>query len=98
MRNVSNISELDISAINLRALTPEERKAVVREVSRRGYAERARLVHDLTNRLWSCFWSASIGTIAAAARTAKNYRPAREVVRFHRTVCEAGRIWPLNDR
>jgi hypothetical protein len=76
MRNVSNISELDISTINLRALAPEGRKAVVREISRRAYAERARLVHDLTNRLWSCFWSASIGTITAGARTANSYRPA----------------------
>jgi hypothetical protein len=51
--DISKLGELDLSAIDMRTITPEEREAVMREAARRAHAERAKLVHDLINWLWS---------------------------------------------
>lgn len=56
MLNVSKLSELDLSAIDVRRMTTEERDAVTREVIRRARAERAKLMHDLIKWLRS-WWN-----------------------------------------
>jgi hypothetical protein len=52
MLNVSNLSKLDLSAIDIRTMTPDEREAVIREVMRRARAARAAVMRDLIKRLW----------------------------------------------
>jgi hypothetical protein len=54
MLNASNLSELDLSTIDPRTISSEERKALIGEVIRRAQAERTRLVRDVMKRLWSC--------------------------------------------
>jgi hypothetical protein len=54
MLNASTLSELDLSTINMRTITSEEREAVIPEVIRRAHAERAKLVQGLMKRLWPC--------------------------------------------
>ena len=41
MPNVSNLGKLDLSAIDVRTMTPEEWDAVKQEAARRAHAERA---------------------------------------------------------
>ena len=52
------LSELDPSAVDMRAITRKEREAVMREATRTGQTpERAKLVRDLINWLgswWKC--------------------------------------------
>ena len=52
---MENLSERDLSAIDLRTLTPEEWSEVKGEALRRAHAGRSRLVLDLTKRL-RCWW------------------------------------------
>jgi hypothetical protein len=47
------LSECDLSAIDIRTITPEEWEAVKREVLRRAHAERAKVMRDLIKRLRS---------------------------------------------
>jgi hypothetical protein len=57
---VSKLSELDLSAIDMRKITREDWEAVRREVIRRAHAERAKLMRDLIRGLgsWcSALWS-----------------------------------------
>jgi hypothetical protein len=78
MLNASNLGELDLSTIDLRATSSEERKALIREAIRRAQAERARLVRDVTKRLWPCSSRPQFPDLkpGAPARTAARRRPA----------------------
>jgi len=51
MLNGSNLSDLDLSTIDLRAVTYEEREAVIHEAVRRAHAGRARMMSNLMSRL-----------------------------------------------
>lgn len=55
MLHGSNLSGLDLSTIDLRTVTPEEREAVIREVIRRARAERDKMMPDLIRWLRSCW-------------------------------------------
>jgi hypothetical protein len=51
MLNLSKLSELDPSTIDMYRITPEEREAVVREAARRAHAARDNVMRDLIKRL-----------------------------------------------
>jgi hypothetical protein len=74
MLNVSNLSKLDLSAIDIRTMTPAEREAVIREAMRRAHAERAAMTRDLIKRLWFL-----LGKIARSGATAWSRPPRRRV-------------------
>jgi hypothetical protein len=74
MLNVSNLSKLDLSAIDIRTMTPAEREAVIREAMRRARAERAAVMRDLIKRLWLL-----LGKIAGSGATAWSRPPRRRV-------------------
>jgi hypothetical protein len=63
MLNLSNLSKLDLSAIDIRTTTSAEREAVIREAMRRARDEGAAVMRDLINGSGSC-WARS----QAAAR------------------------------
>jgi hypothetical protein len=51
--NISELSKLDLSTIDVRKIRPEEWDAVRREVTRRAHVERAEMMRRLIKRLWS---------------------------------------------
>jgi hypothetical protein len=74
MPNLSNLSKLDLSAIDIRAMTSAEREAVIREAMRRARDERAAVMRDLIQRFWFL-----LGKIAGSGATAWS-RPLRKRV------------------
>jgi len=73
MLNVSDLSKLDLSAIDIRTMMPAEREAVVREVMRRARAERAAVMRDLIKRLGFL-----LGKIAGSGAPAWSSPPRRQ--------------------
>jgi hypothetical protein len=55
MLNIENLSECDLSTIDVRGITPKEWEAVKGEVVRRAHAERAKVLRQLAKRL-RCWW------------------------------------------
>jgi hypothetical protein len=74
MLNLSNLSKLDLSAIDIRTTTSAEREAVIREAMRRARDERAAVMRDLIKRLWFL-----LGKIPGSGATAWS-RPLRKRV------------------
>jgi hypothetical protein len=48
---VGNLADIDLSAVDIRALTPAQWELIKQEVKRRACAERSKLVADLIARL-----------------------------------------------
>jgi hypothetical protein len=48
---VANLADIDLSTVNIRALTPAQWDLIKREVKRRASAERSKLVADFIARL-----------------------------------------------
>ncbi len=74
MLNVSNLSKLHLSTINLRTITSEEREAAIREVIRRAHAGRAKVMYGLVKRLRSCL--SRLRFSGAPSRATAGHRPA----------------------
>jgi hypothetical protein len=74
MLNHSNLSKLDLSAIDIRTMTSAEQEAVIREAMRRARDERAAVMRDLIKRLWFL-----LGKMAGSGATAWS-RPLRKRV------------------
>ena len=49
-REGSKLSELDLSAVDMRAITPEEREAVMREAARQGEETAGQATHAVADR------------------------------------------------
>ena len=74
MLNGSNLGELDLSTIDLRAVTHEQREAVMREAIRQAHAGRSRMLSNLIGWLRSRSRQEPWRTRAATLATSKSNR------------------------